>query len=1443
MQGVYWLTVLPETSKLVPGIKKATAKADVTLTPKYDTRGARRSGETAGRELRSGVESQTRGGSFGSMFRVDGARSAGQRAGAEMNAGLQQANIGRGVMSSLGSNMLSGATALGRSVGSMIATGIKATAVVGGGLVVGGIGAALTAGFSRLTAIDDAKFKLQGLGNSAENVQGIMDNALAAVKGTAFGLDEAATTAATAVAAGIQPGEKLTGYLKLTADTAAIAGTSLADMGSIFNKVQTSGKAFTGDLNMLADRGLPVFTWLQEATGKTGEEFTKMVENGEISAQMFQDAVASNIAGAAQNMGGSVRGSLSNLRASFSRFGAELSGPIFAGLKPLAIGLTGTFDSVTTAIKPMMADLTARVGPWAEGMAAKMKAWADNGGVQKIVEWFTRLAESVKAFTSGGNGAGAGLTMQSIADSAKSLGPTLQQAGPALAGLGDSMKAFGQAMLAVGPQTLTAVLVPALKILAGTLKFVADNASWAVPAIGGLVLAFGGFKAASQTITPIVSALNGAFRIINAPIMLAQTAAIRAQATAMTQLTAALGANTVAQGANAAAQNVAAASTLRGRAAAMASAVASRTAAAAQWLWNAALTANPIGLIVAAVVAAGVAIWAFFTKTETGRQLWDKIWTGIKTTVSTVWNWLKTTLATAWTQIGPSVMKIGEVAKQAFGAFVGAVKQVWTAIQPAVAWIGRLWMSVAKLEFTVAINALKALGTVIGWLWTNVVVPAFSGIATAVQSWWATTQVAWSAATTAVGWVGDKIQWLWTTIAVPAFSAIGAAISTFWDGAKTVWDSLTTAFDTVGRGLGVLKDAFTTAFNAVKDVVTTVWNTISGIFDKISSGVGGVVDKLRGIPGIGSLIPGNASGRAPGFANGTVSSRGVVSGPGSGTSDSILARISNGEGIVTAAAMRNGGGALVAALNAGWVPPAALLHAMLPGFAEGLNPGADFLRQTIMQQWPSITTIGGRRTEDGYGEHSSGNAIDIMIPDYSSADGKVLGDQIASFIAKNRDALGADGMIWRQTSYGYGGDWLTGKVMGDRGSDTQNHMDHVHVILGKGRGAGAPAIKAASASSLSLPNGSGGSSTALGSATSAGSGTYRSATDKELASSTKKVEAANTAAKNADQAVDDAEYRLKRANDRLAKAQADGKDTEDAQHAVDVANRELADAKERQAKAHDKAAEVQDADNTLRTQGVEEASKAKSDGAGGSSGNPFTDLGNSLWGGLLETIGLDGSLFSNPFEWPTVKSLMAGANFLGSLFSGGGDGTESADGGATGGGGGGLLGGLLDNMPSAIGEAAGPKKAGADWDAIAQGESGGNWATNTGNGYFGGLQFLQSTWEAMGGLQYAPRADLASRDQQIAVGEETLAKQGPGAWPNTFVGPQAGDLNQAANVAAPKDNGAAPVPQGAAATAAAGGGQPWIDMRGAQLGVSPGDMFNKVRSEQNHRTRTTKVWQ
>jgi len=83
-----------------------------------------------------------------------------------------------------------------------------------------------------------------------------------------------------------------------------------------------------------------------------------------------------------------------------------------------------------------------------------------------------------------------------------------------------------------------------------------------------------------------------------------------------------------------------------------------------------------------------------------------------------------------------------------------------------------------------------------------------------------------------------------------------------------------------------------------------------------------------------------------------------------------------------------------------------------------------------------------------------------------------------------------------------------------------------------------------------------------------------------------------------------------------------------------------------------------------------------------------------------------------------------------------------------------------------IGLLAGPAAAADhDWTGVAQCESGGNWQINTGNGYYGGLQFSASTWSGHGGGEFASRADPASPAQQIAVAQRGPAQQGLGGWP------------------------------------------------------------------------------
>lgn len=182
--------------------------------------------------------------------------------------------------------------------------------------------------------------------------------------------------------------------------------------------------------------------------------------------------------------------------------------------------------------------------------------------------------------------------------------------------------------------------------------------------------------------------------------------------------------------------------------------------------------------------------------------------------------------------------------------------------------------------------------------------------------------------------------------------------------------------------------------------------------------------------------------RAGGGMAGVVN--GVIRGPGTGTSDSILGwpaavRVSKGEFITneddTAANLP-----LLQAVNSG-VPVLDWLKGMPRFDSGGLVAGSAQLRQIIMQRF-GISDIGGYRPADKYGEHATGRALDVMV-----GGDRARGDAVKDFALANAPAIDLKWVIWRQHLYYAGGG---GYDMEDRGTPTDNHMDHVHIFSGTG---------------------------------------------------------------------------------------------------------------------------------------------------------------------------------------------------------------------------------------------------------------------------------------------------------------------------------------------------------------------------------------------------------
>lgn len=246
------------------------------------------------------------------------------------------------------------------------------------GTIAGGITAlAAKGGFQRALNIENAQAKLKGLGHDSKSIAEIMNNALASVKGTAFGLGDAATVAATLSAAGIKSGDQMTNVLKTVADTAQISGRSLTDIGTIFSSVAARGKLQGDDMLQLMSSGVPVLQLLAKHLGKTSEEVSDMVSKGQIDFQTFADSMQEGLGGAALAAGDTFSGALANVKAALSRLG---EGPGKIALE----SLRKTFNAAIPAVDALSSQLT----PFVEQLNGKLTPYVDRA--VKLIEQFSQ---------------------------------------------------------------------------------------------------------------------------------------------------------------------------------------------------------------------------------------------------------------------------------------------------------------------------------------------------------------------------------------------------------------------------------------------------------------------------------------------------------------------------------------------------------------------------------------------------------------------------------------------------------------------------------------------------------------------------------------------------------------------------------------------------------------------------------------------------------------------------------------------------------------------------------------------------------------------------------------------------------------------------------------------------------------------------------------------
>lgn len=248
----------------------------------------------------------------------------------------------------------------------------------GTAVAVAGVGLAL--GWKRLQGLDSARTKMTALGLEGKEVDAAMNAALASVRGTSFGLADAADVATLAMGAGIRDADRLEDSLTAVSIASAIGRTGLGEMGNVFNGVWARGRVTMKEINQLNTRGIAIQGMLSESLGVTTGELEGMISQGLVSAEDLEAAFLAN-AEAARIMGDDIAGRASNSLAALGRLGAGVLAPFFEHVKT-GMGETLVF---LWGIEDRLAPI---FGAWNEKMSA---AFNLEGAGERLLAGIDRL--------------------------------------------------------------------------------------------------------------------------------------------------------------------------------------------------------------------------------------------------------------------------------------------------------------------------------------------------------------------------------------------------------------------------------------------------------------------------------------------------------------------------------------------------------------------------------------------------------------------------------------------------------------------------------------------------------------------------------------------------------------------------------------------------------------------------------------------------------------------------------------------------------------------------------------------------------------------------------------------------------------------------------------------------------------------------------------------
>jgi len=375
--GTGYVSIVAETRQLEAGIKKAL-------------QGGGKSADIAGKDIGSRISAQASK-ALKSGWRPDQDIMAGipntklDRIGARIGQVIGKGAVvglrGRQIGAEFGQSFASGAGSVGlgrviagwrselgnrsamSSIGMVAGKALSSGLTAGAGLAITGIGLSLTKGFDRLVALDTAKNKLESLNKAASkfgkpmvDVKQAVQDVTDVVSRTPFSLDEAFGTAVGAIGAGVKD---VKGYMTTVADAAAIGGTSMAEMGDVFQDIVNKGNV-TGESLARLDTRIPATSWIKASVTASGQDFDALLAKGEITMAMLQQSINDNAAGMAQGLGNTLQGAIMNMQTAVARVGANFLTALFGGQSgDPAQGMKESINTITTKLNELGAWINA----------------------------------------------------------------------------------------------------------------------------------------------------------------------------------------------------------------------------------------------------------------------------------------------------------------------------------------------------------------------------------------------------------------------------------------------------------------------------------------------------------------------------------------------------------------------------------------------------------------------------------------------------------------------------------------------------------------------------------------------------------------------------------------------------------------------------------------------------------------------------------------------------------------------------------------------------------------------------------------------------------------------------------------------------------------------------------------------------------------------------